>query len=76
MKTGVKTSYKNKKKDRAPIQSNSWIVKNHDVPNNSRYRFAAIKNKNEWNYGFRSVEGFIASNTVSWGMVKLTDNYN
>ena len=25
---GVKTSYKNKKKDRAPIQSNSWIVKN------------------------------------------------
>ena len=26
MKTGVKTSYKNKKKDRAPIQSNSWIV--------------------------------------------------
>ena len=22
--------------------TNSWIVKNHDVPNNIRYRFAAI----------------------------------
>ena len=55
----------NCKKDRAPIQSNSWIVKNrraiiagwedeggyyknHDVPNNSRCRFAAIKHTNRW----------------------------
>ena len=32
------------KKDSAPINSNSLNCKNHDVPNNSRYRFAAIKN--------------------------------
>ena len=32
----------NCKKDRASIQSNSWVAKNHHVPNNSRYRLAAI----------------------------------
>ena len=34
---------KKKKTQRTNTIQILWIVKNHDVPNNSRYRFAAIK---------------------------------
>ena len=37
---------KNREKTNTPLR----VVKNHDVPNNSRYRFAAINNKNYYNW--------------------------